>query len=229
MRKRFYIPLIAAILIGLLYFYGRSLWHPYYVKLSGGKSVSAVVERIQEAGHFVHDLDRWDTLHLLCFKEERVLEVWGSNSSERKMIKTFDFTGFSGELGPKLKEGDGQIPEGLYKIEYLNPNSSYHLSMKINYPNEFDRDKGAQDGRSKLGYDIFIHGKSVTIGCIPIGDAGIEELFLMVAEIGKEQVQVIISPYDMRIAERAVDIPEISWETELYDAIGTALKGFKSN
>ena len=88
-------------------------------------------------------------------------------------MRTFPFQGFSGTLGPKLREGDGQIPEGLYRIEYLNPNSSYHLSLKIDYPNAFDREKGRSDGRERLGYDIFIHGKSVTVGCIPIGDEAI--------------------------------------------------------
>jgi len=62
------------------------------------------------------------------------------------MIKSYPFTGFSGGLGPKLREGDGQIPEGVYAIEYLNPNSQFHLSVKLDYPNVFDKAKGRADG-----------------------------------------------------------------------------------
>lgn len=229
MRKRFYIPLIATIVFALFYVYGRSIWHPVYVKLRGGKTVSEVVKEIKEAGSFDYDFSEWESLYLLCFKEEKKIKVWASGKFGRKEIKEFDFTGYSGDLGPKLKQGDGQIPEGVYEIEYLNPNSSYHLSMKINYPNAFDREKGKQDGREKLGYDIFIHGKSATIGCIPIGDDGIEELFLMVSEVGKDKVQVIISPYDMRSGKRDIDIPAVSWESELYDTIYTALIETKPN
>lgn len=149
-----------------------------------------------------------------------------SRDGNLKKIKTYPFTGFSGDLGPKLREGDGQIPEGIYAIEYLNPNSSYHLSMKVSYPNAFDRDKGSKDGRKSLGNDIFIHGKSVTIGCIPIGDAGIEELFLMVSEVGIEHVEVILAPYDMRRSTRTIEIAEIDWEAELYSEIHSVLARF---
>ena len=132
------------------------------------------------------------------------------------MIKSYPFTGFSGGLGPKLREGDGQIPEGVYAIEYLNPNSQFHLSVKLDYPNVFDK----ADGRDRLGFDIFIHGGSATIGCIPIGDAGIEEVFLMVSEVGINNVTAIVSPYDMRTNTKRIEIPGIIWEQELYDLIG---------
>lgn len=136
------------------------------------------------------------------------------------MIKSYPFTGFSGGLGPKLREGDGQIPEGVYAIEYLNPNSQFHLSVKLDYPNLFDKAKGRADGRDRLGLDIFIHGGSATIGCIPIGDAGIEEVFLMVSEVGINNVTAIVSPYDMRTNTKRIEIPGIIWEQELYDLIG---------
>ena len=95
--------------------------------------------------------------------------------------------------------------------------------MKLNYPNAFDKAKGREDGRDRLGFDIFIHGGSATIGCIPIGDAGIEEVFLMVSEVGKEQVTAIVSPYDMRQKTKPVEIAEIDWEQELYDNIRAEL------
>ena len=135
------------------------------------------------------------------------------------MIKSYPFTGFSGGLGPKLREGDRQIPEEVYAIEYLNPNSQFHLSMKLDYPNAFDKAKGRADSRDRLGFDIFIHGGSATIGCIPIGDAGIEEVFLMVSEVGINNVTAIVSPYNMRTNTKRIEIPGIIWEQELYDLI----------
>ncbi len=153
-----------------------------------------------------------------------MLEVWGiPESGQSEKLAVFPFTGYSGKLGPKLKEGDRQIPEGIYRIEYLNPNSSYHLSMKLDYPNAFDRAKGETDGREQLGYDIFIHGRSATIGCIPIGDPAIEQLFWMVAEVGPGNVEVVIAPYDMRASKQRIEIDGIDWEDELYALIDHAL------
>ena len=94
------------------------------------------------------------------------------------------------------------MPEGVYRIEYLNPNSSYHLSMKVDYPNAYDPAMAKRDGRTRLGGDIFIHGKDVSIGCVALGDRAIEELFTLVAETGTERVKVIIAPNDLRVARR---------------------------
>jgi len=79
-------------------------------------------------------------LTILAFKNERLLEVWGYGDNHWRFIKSFNWTAYSGVLGPKLREGDRQIPEGIYGIEYLNPNSKFHLSMKVSYPNSFDRE-----------------------------------------------------------------------------------------
>ena len=227
MNKRICIGVGGLVLCGLLFAFGRGLWHPVYVKVFGGKEIGEIVQEFEEQSSFDHDIDHWVFLHLLCFKEERVIEVWAEDQEENlAMVREFPFTGFSGELGPKLSEGDGQIPEGVYEIEYLNPNSSYHLSMKLSYPNAFDREKGLQDQREKLGFDILIHGKSVTVGCIPIGDEGIEELFYMVAKVGVEKVNVVVSPYDMRKGKKDLEIAEIDWEDELYEQIDEALSGF---
>ena len=213
--------LVALLVVGgLFYFFGRPIWQPVWLKLRGAKSVASLVEAVQAKQLVSFDAAQWSELVLVGLKEERMLEVWGrSVEGELKLIQRFPFTGFSGGLGPKLREGDGQIPEGVYVIEYLNPNSRFHLSMKLDYPNAFDQAKGRADGRERLGFDIFIHGGSATIGCIPIGDAGIEQLFLMVSEIGRENVTALISPYDMRRESKQVEIPEIDWELELYGEI----------
>jgi len=219
----FGIPL-AAIFAITFFVFGRSVWHPFYVKIAGRKTEAEVIEILRQKGVSDFDPKRWENILILGFKDERFLEVWGeSRSGEFTQIANFPFTGFSGSLGPKLKEGDRQIPEGVYGIEYLNPNSSFHLSIKVTYPNESDRTRGEKDGRIDLGDDIFIHGKSATIGCIPIGDKAIEKLFFIVSEIGIENVSVIISPYDMRRETRDLQIADIEWEDALYHEIRTAL------
>lgn len=225
------ILLFLAFDVGLcVYFFGRSIWWPIYTKITGGQTTVEVVLQIeqQRPEALPPDISAFESLTLIGLKSERLLEVWAHQTGQPPQhITTYPFTGYSGKLGPKLREGDRQIPEGLYQIEYLNPNSSYHLSMKVNYPNAYDREKGKQDGRQKLGYDIFIHGKSVTIGCIPIGDPAIEELFAMVAKIGPAHTKVIFSPYDMRIKVMDLDIPDIDWEAELYQNIRLALLSFQ--
>lgn len=138
----------------------------------------------------------------LGLKRERVLEVWVAGASGRfVLLKTYPILGASGILGPKLAEGDRQVPEGLYKIESLNPNSLYHLSLRIGYPNAFDREMGRRDGRTDLGCDIMIHGSSASIGCLAMGDEAAEDLFVLAAETGIENIEVILSPVDFRIRE----------------------------
>jgi hypothetical protein len=167
-------------------------------------------------------------LAILAFKEEHVLELWKQGQDEEwAAVKSWDFTGYSGDLGPKQKEGDLQIPEGLYRIEYLNPNSSYHLSMKVDYPNPFDREQAQKEGRTDLGGDIMIHGSSSTIGCIPIGNEGIEELFFLIAENGYRNTRVIFAPRDLRdpLVEAPSDL--VPWGDELYAQIREALQPFR--
>lgn len=133
-------------------------------------------------------------IQLLAFKEEKKLEVYAN----KILLHTYDFMAYSGKRGPKQQEGDRQIPEGIYRIEYLNPNSQFHVSFKINYPNERDKKRALNAGIENPGTDIFIHGNKISIGCIPIGDAYIEELFTLVALTGIENVNVLIFPNDAR-------------------------------
>ncbi|MDF3129208.1 hypothetical protein P0Y35_08380 [Kiritimatiellaeota bacterium B1221] len=188
------------------------------------RELTSVLAELESRSVSDYAVETFDHLTLLGLKAERQLEVYGvKQGGPPELLVSFPFTGFSGRLGPKLREGDLQIPEGIYTVEYLNPNSRYHLSFKLNYPNEFDREMGKRDGRENLGFDIFIHGKSGTVGCIPIGDDAIEELFLMVAKIGIENVSVIIAPHDFRKGRPNPEIKEINWETELYHGIRSAL------
>lgn len=162
---------------------------------------------------------------LVGFKQERMLHVYAtSESGSARFIREYPVLAASGELGPKLAEGDRQVPEGLYRIESLNPNSRFHLSLRVDYPNQFDRARGHEEGRSQLGGDIMIHGASSSIGCLAIGDAAIEELFVLVADVGRENVSVILSPADLRTASLPESFqPSRPWVPELYEQIRVAL------
>lgn len=156
---------------------------------------------------------------LVAFKEEKILQVYSKDDSGIKLLKEYPFTAYSGKLGPKLRDGDRQIPEGIYKIEYLNPNSSYYLSLKLNYPNEYDKAKTKLSSIDEMGKDIFIHGKASTIGCIPIGDEAIEEVFVLANYAISKGIKVIISPRDFRKDDDIPEIENIDWEEELYTLI----------
>jgi len=138
-------------------------------------------------------------VYLRAFKSERVLEVWGAESASGpfKLIHSYAVAAQSGVLGPKRKEGDLQVPEGLYVVDRMNPQSRFHLSIGINYPNVSDRILG---DREKPGSDIFIHGDKKSIGCLAMTDAKIKEIYLMVLDAragGQRIVRVDIFPFRM--------------------------------
>ena len=109
------------------------------------------------------------------FKLEEILEVWvGKPESEFTLLSTYPFCANSGVLGPKRKEGDRQIPEGVYSIDRYNPQSRFHLSLGINYPNSVDL---IHANKSKPGSNIFIHGGCASIGCISITDQSIDQVY----------------------------------------------------
>jgi hypothetical protein len=115
------------------------------------------------------------------FKKEQQLELWaGDGKAPLVLIKSWPICASSGDLGPKRKQGDLQVPEGVYTLDKLNPVSSYHLSLHVDYPNRADRIAGRALGVRDLGGDIMVHGECVTIGCIPIENDPIEELYLAI-------------------------------------------------
>ncbi|NJL14363.1 MAG: hypothetical protein HC913_16030 [Microscillaceae bacterium] len=138
-------------------------------------------------------------LYLRVFKQEKKIEVWAKdkNRPDYLLLKTYDFCQTSGKPGPKRREGDKQIPEGFYRIVGFNPDSQFHLSLKVNYPNRADEILGDS---SNLGGDIFIHGDCVTTGCIPITDDKIKELYLMAIDAkaaGQARIPVSMFPAQM--------------------------------
>ncbi len=136
------------------------------------------------------------SLYLRAFKSEDVIEVWAKaeNASKFSLIKTYAVCAKSGVLGPKRKEGDKQVPEGYYHINRFNPSSKFHLSLGINYPNASDK---ILADRNKPGDHIYIHGNCKTIGCLPITDDKIKELYLLCLEArnaGQSTIPVTFFP-----------------------------------
>ncbi len=222
---------VALISIIIVLCFGKPLLHLVYLKIIGEKTSASVYKEIGDKielklnSYFEKSNINYPPkqITLIALKDEQLLEVWATQDNQNSLIHTYNFTGFSGKLGPKLMEGDKQIPEGLYKIEYLNPNSRFHLSMKISYPNKFDKVNGELDGRNNLGGDIMIHGSNCTIGCIPIGDSHIEELFTLVYKTGIENVSVIIAPNDIRIGKPKYSNPSLKWIKEKYQRISKSI------
>lgn len=140
-------------------------------------------------------------LTALVLKQERRLELYTTlEDGSHRFILSYPILAASGMAGPKLREGDQQVPEGLYWIELLNPNSRYHLSLRVNYPNAADIEQARAEGRdlAGLGGDIMIHGGAESVGCLAIGDPAIEELFVLVAGTGLDKVRLLIAPWDFR-------------------------------
>jgi len=164
-------------------------------------------------------------LVLVGIKTERRLELYGMGQDGRlKFLRDYPVLAASGGPGPKLREGDRQVPEGIYPIESLNPNSRFHLSLRVGYPNAFDRQHAAQDGRVQLGGDIMIHGSNVSIGCLAMGDEVAEDLFVLAADTGLKRITVMLTPVDFRTGKslpKDAHLP--AWAPGLYTHIRTNL------
>src|SRR5438128_8066356 len=113
------------------------------------------------------------------FKEESEIEVWKQDTSGRfALLKTYPICRWSGELGPKTREGDRQAPEGFYTVTpgQMNPNSHYYLAFDIGYPNAFDRSHG------RTGSQLMVHGTCSSRGCYAMTDEGIAEVYAIARE-----------------------------------------------
>jgi len=236
--KKLVIPavvLVVAVSGLLMVRFGRPVWFPIYRRVRGSRSVAEAVDRYGPAaeGRLRPVFERAGVAYpptriaLLAFKAERRLELWADRRGEWVHVRTYPILAASGHAGPKLREGDRQVPEGLYRIVGLNPNSAYHLSMKLDYPNAFDREQADRDGRADPGSDIFIHGQAVSIGCLAMGNEAIEELFVLTAKTGKANVSVLIAPNDLR-AGAPVTGPEPAppWVAVLYETLKRELAPF---
>jgi murein L,D-transpeptidase YafK len=138
-------------------------------------------------------------LLMVAYKKEGLLELFAKSKNEDmyKKLITYTICAQSGDLGPKRQEGDNQVPEGFYFINCFNPNSAFYLSLGINYPNQSDKQKSKS---KKLGGNIFIHGSCVTIGCLPMTDEKIKEIYLYsvyAKRNGQVKIPVYIFPFKM--------------------------------
>ncbi|HAV63444.1 MAG TPA: hypothetical protein DCY13_13890 [Verrucomicrobiales bacterium] len=167
---------------------------------------------------------------LVCLKEEKRLELYVSPKGKAPVhVESFPILAASGGPGPKLREGDRQVPEGIYGIESLNPNSRFHLSLRINYPNAFDRHMAAAEGRTNLGGDVMIHGSNVSIGCLAMGDPVAERLFVLAADTGIRSFRVLMCPHDFRV--KPAGTPKKSdpvWLAEVYSDLVAELQKLPS-
>lgn len=114
-------------------------------------------------------------IFLRIFKEPRELEVWIEGENRFEHFRTYEICSFSGRLGPKLRTGDLQSPEGFYHVtpSRMNPSSQFHLSFNLGYPNAYDR------YYNRTGSALMVHGACVSIGCYAMTDAGIEEIYAL--------------------------------------------------
>ncbi len=144
-------------------------------------------------------------MYVRSFKYDRELEVWIKDNVNEpyKLFKTYKVCQQSGTTGPKRVEGDYQVPEGFYHINELNPNSLYHLSLGLSYPNASDK---ILSDPSRPGSAIYIHGNCVSVGCIPIKDAPIEELYILAGYAkasGQEFIPVHVYPVKYTVKKSA--------------------------
>lgn len=185
------------------------------VKKAYETKYSGLKKELTNAGFNVTNFE----VYLRIFKYEKEVQVWlkSPGTSKFKLFKTYAICSSSGELGPKRTQGDGQVPEGFYEIESFNPVSSYHLSMKVGYPNKSDNLKA----EGKPGGDIMIHGNCVTIGCVPIENDPIEELYILCVEAKDKKYKIRSDIFPCKFTDENVkmlkkNFPEeknIFWET----------------
>jgi len=184
------------LLASSLYSYSQNMIEPRRIF---GK-VNDILERTEDSVkiQFQKQQLTWPpvAMYVRSFKYDRQLEVWvkGNLSEPFRLFKIYKVCMQSGTMGPKRMEGDYQVPEGFYHINDLNPNSLFHLSLGLNYPNASDK---ILSDSLRPGSNIYIHGNCVSTGCIPISDEPIEEVFFIasvVKEQGEEFIPVHVFP-----------------------------------
>jgi|SRR6185312_8210288 len=141
-------------------------------------------------------------MFIRSFKYDGQLEVWVKNQAKEKykLFKTYRVCLLSGAMGPKRMQGDFQVPEGFYYINEFNPRSNYHLALGLNYPNASDK---ILSDSLRPGNGIYIHGSCVSVGCIPVTDEDIEEIYLIASSAkasGEDFIPVHVFPvrYDRK-------------------------------
>jgi murein L,D-transpeptidase YafK len=174
--------------------------------------------------------ERYD-IYLRAFKHEKKVEVWLQNTDDTKytLFKIYDICASSGNLGPKRQEGDGQVPEGFYTIDLFNPTSNYYLSMRVSYPNESD--KILKTGKS-AGGAIMVHGNCVTIGCLPMTDDKIKELYVLCLETKNRNSTIKIDIFPIKFTTENIKFLENNFSKDkltFWNSLKPAYDYFEKN
>lgn len=171
-------------------------------------------------------------LALVAVKDEERLKVYAPDSTgDWQFVMQYKIARLSGKLGPKLKEGDEQVPEGIYSVTFLNPASKFWLSLALNYPNEFDRRQARTDKRRNLGGEIMLHGWWFSTGCVALGNTAIEDVFVMAKDVGTDDMKIVITPIDFRKPDfDQAQLPtKPSWVKDLYSNLERELNNLGSD
>ncbi len=186
MKRLFFFIIFIFFIVGV---YAQSYLKYSRVKSAYNEKEGYLSQLLQEKDINSFDID----IIIVGYKATRELIVWvkGKNKEKYDSLTSYDFCMLSGDLGPKRQLGDCQVPEGFYKISLFNPWSSFELSLKVSYPNKSDI---ILSTAKNVGNDIYIHGGCASIGCIPITDDKIKELYLL-ACFAKESGQYYIPVY----------------------------------
>ncbi len=165
-------------------------------------------------------------LYIRSFKYDSQMEVWVRNSSKEKykLFKTYKVCALSGALGPKRVEGDYQVPEGFYYINEFKPQSEYVLSLGLNYPNASDE---LLSDSAKPGGDIYIHGSCITVGCIPIQNEPIQELYVLATHAknnGSDFIPVHIFPVRYNVPKSVEYFLKQSKDDKIYQKFAINIK-----
>jgi len=166
------------------------------------RQVTARIQPALEQALKTRGLQLGSPIFLRIFKATKELEVWVVAADSFQHFRTYEICRFSGNLGPKLREGDLQAPEGFYFVapRHLNPHSRFHLSFDLGYPNAYDR------AHHRTGSALFVHGSCVSIGCYAMTDAGIEEIYTLADAAfrqGQQFFRVHVFPF--RLTEHALE------------------------
>ena len=211
--------------IGCFFFISLAIFNSVSAQIAGGpkyflKSPEAS-NRLEDSlkKQFEKQNLAWppQSMYLRSFKYDKQLEIWvkSNNKEPYKLFKSYKVCQQSGSMGPKRVEGDYQVPEGFYYINEFNPNSNYHLSLGLNYPNASDR---ILSDEKRPGSAIYIHGNCVSTGCIPITDAPIEELYFLASNVrnqGQEFIPVHVFPVKYSV-KKSMEFLENSMKDNSY-------------
>ena len=192
------------------------------------KAAAQRVKPILEPDLAAKGLHWGDPVFLRAFKEEAELELYVLHRESKRFVlfRTYTVAAQSGTLGPKLREGDGQVPEGFYAVgkNAMKPDSRYHLAFNIGYPNAYDL------AHQRTGSFIMVHGNQVSIGCLAMTDEKIEEIYsLCDAALQGEQPYFRVHIFPFRMTEERMEKARDSEHHEFWQNLREGYQRFETN